>query len=36
MGALKVIEIRSNVTLREATAEILAYLRSESKPKRST
>ena len=27
MGALKVIEIRSNVTLKEATAEILAYLK---------
>jgi metal-responsive CopG/Arc/MetJ family transcriptional regulator len=26
-GALKVIEIRSNVTLKEATAEILAYLK---------
>ena len=26
MGALKVVEIRSNVTLREATAEIVAYL----------
>jgi hypothetical protein len=26
-GALKVIEIRSNVTLKEASAEILAYLK---------
>jgi metal-responsive CopG/Arc/MetJ family transcriptional regulator len=26
-GALKVIEIRRNVTLKEATAEILAYLK---------
>jgi metal-responsive CopG/Arc/MetJ family transcriptional regulator len=27
MGALKVIEIRSDVTVKEATAEILAYLK---------
>ena len=31
MGALKVIEIRSNATPKEATAEILAYLKKRKK-----